>query len=171
MKLRRLRCVSFQTRGQNQGAVAKPSRGAGCRSTGQRRISDKKIVLPRKAWISKLRRFRAPPSDARRQATPDAGRQASLEPKLAQYLPAILESCWIRDEWPGGNGIQVVPDHVGENEGDHPSLRQKSCQPSPLETREMFSDGVQFLDGCAGAEQRLRAGQLIGQRDAWSRSN
>jgi hypothetical protein len=70
---------------------------------------------------------------------------------------------------PGGDGVEAVADHVGDQQGNHPRRAGQPGQLPAFHLGQVFAEGVDLLDGRPAGQQRLGGGLFVGQAEPGGR--
>ena len=77
----------------------------------------------------------------------------NLKSVFFHNLPAHGAGCGIPPGRPGGNHIQPVSQHIGEDYREHPGGKTHPGKPPSLHTGEPLADHVDFPDGSAAGQK------------------
>ena len=66
----------------------------------------------------------------------------------------------------GADDVEVVADDVGEEQGFDAGGGGEARELAAFDARDVFADGVDFVDGGAAGEEEAGGGLLLGERDA-----
>ena len=148
--------LAFDGRGENEGAVTQsPGFGRG-RDEGQVVRGDDLVRHPFEYGVSRLRSVRNQTLSPFFQPVPHHCRNLVPQAEFREYPDGIRKSEAVRNERPGSDGVEVVPDHVREHQIDDPGRCRGAGQLASLDLGKMLSDRVQFMDGGAAGQEHLR---------------
>ena len=107
----------------------------------------------------------------------DRGGYALLDPHphrrrnlVANAVPVQHGGCFEEGRWigrgrAGADHVRIVADHVGNQQRFHLRRPCQARQSPALDCRQMFANGVDFMDVCAARQQQPRDFLLFRQRD------
>ena len=89
---------------------------------------------------------------------------------LSQDFQTIFEAGWIGHGGSRGDAAQVVPDHVGEEKGNHLGAVGVPQQAASLEAAQVLPNGVDLVNVGARVQKDRGGALLVGERDARDRA-
>ena len=138
--------LALEAPGQEAGREPEPSRLLDRRVDDEPVVPDHHVRDAGQDRVAGLRRVRHLAARARLEMGPHRRRHPGAEPEAVQHRQGVVVGGGIGRGRPGGDHVERVADHVGQQERDDRGRVRRPRQLASLEAREVLPDRVQLVD-------------------------